>query len=291
MRRRIRGSIYIWTRECPIIMTSRSTTISAIPSIDPALKKKQEQQSKIAWQERLDYMKSLRDAIFPKAKAAHAWIADYGKKFNTYATGTKVIDVFYNKAFMGDSFWYSPLSIQHDAGNMYACRDAHVPTWSTLDTIKIGNTILKNKEETIRICSNPRGTKRVIHASTSGYFVIDPDTTTYSLKDGNGNAKRPESMDRDDVKVFDCFVKKGGKECDLGIMSCFLFPTTKTCSANIDNVEKFATSLNDALDNFPRFVNEEREAREKELSKTIDSAENYRKKASAVKTSITLEAP
>jgi hypothetical protein len=276
-------------------MASRSTTISAIPSIDPALKKKQERQSKIAWQQRLDYMKSLRDAIFPKAKAAYAWNADYVKKFTTYATGNKIIDVFYNKVAttMGlANAWDSPLSIQHDAGNIYACRDAHVPSWLTLDDIKIGSTTLKNKDETIRICSNPRGTKRVIQASKSGYFVIDPDTTTYSIKNETGRVKLPESLERDDVKAFDCFIKKGVKECDLGLMSCFLFPTTKTCSAaRIDRVETFATTLNDALDNFPKFVKEEREAREKALSKTIESADNYRKKASEIKTSITLEAP
>jgi hypothetical protein len=252
------------------------SSMSAIPVIDPALKKKQDVQEKAVLDQRIDYIKTLRDAIFVKSKVAFAWTETYKKKFGRFMTELPSND----KAFMNisvdgyrsvaDGIFLdkkdldSNLSVEYFGSKrgVLACGSKY---FSTEKPIKIGQTDIPLG--TTRVCMNPRKTKVVIENNPGkGVVITDVDPTVA--------ASYPAMI-------------------DIGSRAkCFMSPTPKNCDDYaIHDVERFAESANILLDDFPNLVSRERAAREKRLSESISTGETYKRKAGSVKTTLVLSKP
>jgi len=252
------------------------SNISAIPVIDPALKRKQDLQEKAVFQQRLDYIKTLRDAIFAKSKVAFAWTDTYKKKFGRVITELPSDD----KTFMNiDNGMYNNMSdglfLDKKSSDSYlsveyfgskrgvlACGSKY---FSIEKPIKVGQVNVPLG--TTRVCTNPRKTKIVIESySEKGPVIVDIDP---ALAEG-----RPDLSD----------VGSRAK--------CLLTPTPKNCESwSINDVERFAESANKILDDFPNLVARERAAREKRLSESISAGDGYKRKVGTVKTTLVLSKP
>ena len=262
-----------------------TSTISAIPVIDPALKKKQEAQNKALLLKRVEYTDDLKAAVVTKVADLARWVGAFEKANKEQFMGivaNEKNDVKlsfitgrgeYNEKTGGRHKYANPgvYSYYYSGGSFVPDLES-----SSVSVESIGkkvmlcgemrNVEIDKESRYSRMCANPRGTKFAMVKETKkpSKYGSDYEYDIVEVMEGKPPAKIPEML-----------------SCVISLKGCALKKPYE-----FDKAEKFLEKANAFLDRVPDIVRVDRERREKELSEKVMKAEEYEKKKGAVKKNI-----